>query len=103
MTSARVEKLLEFLKTSPDDPFNYYALALEFSSVAPETAVTYFEKLLYDFPDYLPTYYQAGIFFIDQHDTDRAKTVITKGMPIALAQGNVKTLNELKNLLANLD
>ena len=62
---SRIEMLKSFAEEEPDNPFNIYALALEFIEVDPIQATFHFKKLLGEFPEYLPTYFHAAAFFAD--------------------------------------
>jgi len=57
----RLDKLLEFIKNEPDDPFLKYALATEYLRLG-ETgqALAYFENLVTNHPAYAGTYYHLG-------------------------------------------
>lgn len=103
MPSQRVSMLLDFLKANPNDPFNYYGLAMEFLENDPSQSLHYFTVLLQRFPEYLPTYYQAGKLFIETDQPEQARKVIMDGIELARLQGEQKALQELKNLLANVD
>ncbi len=95
MQAQRIKYLQEEIENFPDDPFNYYALALEYAGG--EKAGVLFEKLLHDFPSYLPVYYQAANYFFEQGDYPRAESLFLSGISLAEKQGNAKTLRELKS------
>ena len=52
----RIELLKEYMDQEPNDPFNIYALAIEYLNENIEKSLTYFTILINDFPSYLPTY-----------------------------------------------
>lgn len=91
-----LDKLLEFYREDPSDPFNVYALALEYAKRDQSKALTFFRALLKDHPDYLPAYYQAAQFFNDAGFETEADDVYKAGISLATAQRNVKTMQELQ-------
>lgn len=97
----RIEHLLQFIKEDPDDPFNYYALALEYQSADKNQATRYFDKLLRDFPDYLPAYYHAAAFFINAESTDKVRQIYEKGIELSIRQSNLHAKKELENAFFN--
>ncbi len=95
MKTAFLEKLLVFYEEDPHDPFNLYALALEYQKHDATQAKEYFEKLLRDFATYLPTYYHAAQFFNSCHWIEKARDTYEKGIQLASEQHNVKAFQEL--------
>lgn len=96
MQAQRIKYLQEEIENFPDDPFNYYALALEYAGSASHEAEPLFRKLLDNFPDYLPVYYQAANYYFDKGDIARAEDIFLAGISLAEKQKNEKTLRELK-------
>jgi tetratricopeptide (TPR) repeat protein len=99
----RIELLEEFYKEQPNDPFNLYSLCLEYKKVNTKKAINLFNQLLQDFPQYLPTYYMAAEFFIEENFLEEALNILNKGMDLAKNLGETKTFNELKNAKTNLE
>ncbi len=97
----RIEQLLQFVKEEPNDPFNLYALALEYQNKDADAAKTYFEKLLQQHPEYLPTYFHAAAFFAEAEKIEKAQQIYLKGIDLAKKQGNQHALRELKNAYQN--
>jgi tetratricopeptide (TPR) repeat protein len=97
----RIAMLKSFVEQEPDNPFNYYALALENIDLDVNSATIYFEKLLKEYPDYLPTYFHAGSFFAELGKIDEAKSIYEKGILLAESQNDEKALKELKNSYQN--
>ena len=62
----------------------------------------YFTELLENHPEYLPTYYHAAYFMIDQGDLNSAKNTFQKGIELAKEQNDQKAVQELQNALQNL-
>lgn len=94
--SPRLRQLLAFYEEDPQDPFNLYALALEYQKTDPEQAAWAFGKLLGDFPDYLPAYYQAAHFFAERAVIDQAKRCFERGIELAERTGHEKAQRELR-------
>lgn len=102
MNPTRIEILKKYHEEDPHDPFPIYALALEYQATDPEKAQQFFEQLLTIHPQYLPTYYMAGIFFADQDEINRALEILLKGLTLAKAQNNPSASRELQAALDNL-
>ncbi|HEX5172428.1 MAG TPA: tetratricopeptide repeat protein [Cyclobacteriaceae bacterium] len=102
MISGRLKQLQKFLDEDPADPFNWYALALEYLKSDQKKALTLFEKLLADFDQYLPTYYQAALLYIQLEESRKAVNVFEKGIALARDQNNLKAANELRSALDEL-
>lgn len=90
-----LRNLLTFYDEDPDDPFNAYALALEYIKYDRQEAGRYFDILLYNHPDYLPTYYHAAEFFSLQGNEKKTEEIYTKGIALALNKNNIKAHQEL--------
>ena len=91
----RIELLKSWIADEPNDPFNYYALALEHQKLASSETTLCFEVLLDKFPEYLPTYYTAAKYF-EEVDATKTRQIYEAGIALALQQNNTKALNELK-------
>ncbi len=96
MNNVRIQQLIRFVQEEPGDPFNVYALAMEYVGEQPQQARLYFNQLLQEHPDYLPTYYHAADLYAQLNERDRAAALYEKGIDLARAQGNQKTLLELQ-------
>lgn len=93
----RAAHLEAFLREDPNDPFNHYALALEFLKTDLNRARELFETLLAKFPDYLPTYYPHAHLLIELGNSAAAEDIFRRGMEIADRKGDQKTLRELRS------
>ncbi|MBX2900365.1 MAG: tetratricopeptide repeat protein [Cyclobacteriaceae bacterium] len=103
MNAARIKMLETFRAEDPTDPFPVYALALEYQQTDREKARQLFELLLDKYADYLPTYYMAGNFFMEQDDLTRAGELWQHGLVIAKAQADYGTMKELQAALDALE
>ncbi|CAG4998573.1 hypothetical protein DYBT9275_02027 [Dyadobacter sp. CECT 9275] len=101
MKNNLLENLLTFYEEDPGDPFNIYALALEYLKFDLSRSEALFSRLLKDFPEYLPTYYHAASFYSEQHHTALAEEIYKKGITLALEQKNVKAHQELTRAFRN--
>ena len=97
MSNERLKQLREFYEEDPSDPFNAYALALEYQKVDVQKATQFFEMLLENHGDYLPTYYHAAKFFQDRGDKDKAIGIYETGISLARKLGDYKSQRELKS------
>lgn len=97
----RIELLRQFISEEPENPFNIYALALELQESEPKESQNLFEKLLIEFPEYLPTYYPAAHFFAEWDDLEKAQETFEKGIELAKTKLETKTLQELNNAYQN--
>ncbi len=102
MNNDRFSILESFLKSEPKDPFNWYAMAMEYKSVDISKSKSHIDHLLAHFPHYLPTYYQAAELLIEVGDKEEAEIILEKGIELAKLQKDQNTLRELQNLLNNL-
>ena len=89
--------LEKFLEEDPGDPFNAYALALEYLHYDPARTRVLFETLLEVHAGYLPTYYHAAKFFQETGDKERAISVFEKGLALARQVNDAKALRELRS------
>lgn len=100
MQELRIKFLQEEIENFPDEPFNYYALALEYLKANRREATNFFDVLISRFPDYLPSYYQAANFFFEEENYSKAEEIFLNGMALAENQNNDKALKELKGSYA---
>lgn len=97
----RITLLKEFASEEPSNPFNWYALAIEYRNNDAEQALPLFDKLLKEFPQYLPTYYTAAVFYAELDMIAAAQVVFEKGIELARQQNEAKALQELQNAYQN--
>lgn len=93
----RIAQLEEFLKEDSNDPFNFYALALEYLKLDSEKASGLFTDLIINHPHYLPTYYPYAHLLIELQQFDKAEEVFKQGIDMARRANDSKTLKELTN------
>jgi len=99
----RIELLEQFIAEDPNDPFNHYALGLEYMKRDVHKALDVFKNLRNDHKDYLATYYQLAKLYEYVGQKDLAVTTYHEGITIATKQRDLKTLQELKSGLEALE
>ena len=93
----RIEKLLDYLKESPNDSFLQHALALEYIKDGKEReARKLFEKILKGDPTYVGSYYQLAQLLERSGEINAALYWYQKGIDVAKAVNNRKALHELQ-------
>jgi Tfp pilus assembly protein PilF len=97
MSSERLNLLHKFYEEDPSDPFNLYALALEYLNTDIAKAEQFFQILLDKHKDYLPTYYHAARLFQDKGEKDKAISVYENGILLARTCGDRKAQRELQS------
>jgi Tfp pilus assembly protein PilF len=96
MQAQRIIFLKAEIEKEPEEPFNYYGLAMEYLDNEPLKAEKLLENLLENFQDYLPTYYKAANLYFDLGKFVAAKNTFEKGILLAEKQNNEKAIRELK-------
>lgn len=99
MQSNRLNKLLDFFKNEPQDPFLKYALATEYLVLQDtETALTYFEDLVQNHADYVGTYYHLGKLYETLNRNEDAIKTYQMGMQIARKANDNHAYAELQTV-----
>ncbi len=88
---------MQFSEEEPDEPFNFYALALEYLKLNPVESMRIFERLMTSHPAYLPAYYPYAHLLIEQKNIGKAEWVFEKGLELAKAVNDLKTFRELQS------
>src|ERR1700724_482638 len=97
MQISRLEKLLEFLKNEPDDPFLKYALATEYVRLNQvDKALEYYENLVNKHPNYSGTYYHLGKLYETLNRKQDALNTYETGMKITREQRDNHAFSELQ-------
>ena len=93
----RIEKLKEFLRSSPRDSFLQHALALECIKMGDDRqARNLFEEILTREPGYIGSYYHLAKLLERMDQTDEAIKWYEKGMEQAKMAGDNHAYGELK-------
>jgi len=94
--ASRIEQLQQFVNEDPTDPFNLYALALEYQKTDERSAVDIFNRLLLEHAEYVPTYYHLGKLYQELTEIEKALHVFEQGIEVARKQNDLKALRELQ-------
>lgn len=99
----RIQKLFDFLKTSPNDNFLKHALALEYIKIS-ETAKarSLFEEILTNSPNYIGSYYHLAKLLEQTGEKENAAAWYEKGMAAAKQAGDNHAYNELQSAYEDL-
>ncbi len=97
MATDRIKQLEKFHEEDPLDPFNSYALALEYLNSDPGKSKLLFEALLRDHKEYLATYYHAARLFQEIGEKEKAIRTYEDGISLARIKGDRKALRELQS------
>ncbi|WP_370086143.1 tetratricopeptide repeat protein [Ekhidna sp.] len=101
MNSERISLLKQFIADEPSNPFNKYALAMEYYEESPDEALNLLRSVLSDHPDYLPSYFKAAHLLWENEDWDEAEEIFKKGIELAERQQDEKATLELKSAYQN--
>jgi tetratricopeptide (TPR) repeat protein len=100
--SVRIDQLLQFINEDPEDPFNHYALALEYCKTDDRRALQILEEVANKHPQYVPVYYQLAGLYARNGQTEKALQTFKAGVAIARNAGDHKTVRELNAGLEEL-
>jgi len=99
----RLQQLQQFFSEDPNDPFNLYALAIEYQKTDTEKSMELFLKLTTEHPKYIPTYYHFGKLLQEIGELKNAQTVFETGIRFAQELNEIKAVRELKAALQELE
>ena len=97
----RIKLLKAYCEEEPENPFNFYALALEYRTIDLSEATHFFDHVLLNFPNYLPVYFPAAQFFHEDGQLLKAKELFTTGITLAEVKGDEKAKKELRAAYQN--
>jgi predicted Zn-dependent protease len=103
MDKNRMALLQKYIDEEPHNPFNRYALAMEYRGSEPELALKLLLELLAAHPDYLPPHYQAGQLLAESGNVRGAVEILKQGMVLAQRQGDQKALQELRKAILEIE
>lgn len=99
MHHIRLQKLLNFLESEPNDPFLKYALATEYLNANDlDKSLEYYEDLLKNHPDYVGTYYHAGKLYEQLDRKADAISTYKKGMEVSRSVKDMHAFSELQGV-----
>jgi hypothetical protein len=97
----RINLLKDYCAEEPQNPFNYYALALEYRESEKAEAAHLFDFVIANFPNYLPVYFPAAQFFFENEELQKAKNLFVAGIELAHVLQDEKAKKELSNAYQN--
>ena len=93
----RLQKLLDFFETEPNDPFLKYALATEYLNLNEiPKALAYYEDLIRNHADYIGTYYHLGKLYEALERKSDALNTYQLGMVVARKANDNHAFAELQ-------
>jgi len=99
----RIQKLLDFLKASPNDNFLKHALALEYIKINNTSkAKELFLEILTVNPDYIGSYYHLAKLLEQTGEKENAIIWYEKGMAEAKKAGDNHAYSELQSAYEDL-
>jgi len=99
----RLEKLLDFIKNEPNDPFLKYALATEYLRLnQTDKALFYYEDLINNHPDYSGTYYHLGKLYEALNRKQEAISTYETGIKITREKRDNHAFSELQTVYNEL-
>ena len=103
MPSDRLETLLQFVESNPQDAFVRYGLAQEYVNRGQlEKAIEEFNTLMADNADYQAAYYHAGQTYLKLGRKAEARETFQKGVELATRSGDSHARGELEAALEEL-
>lgn len=97
----RIKLLKGYCVEESQNPFNYYALALEFREFDKAEAGKLFDFVIVNFPNYLPVFFPAANFFFEKEELTKAKKLFEAGIELAQSLNDEKAKKELTNAYQN--
>lgn len=99
----RIQMLQDLVDKGSQDPFVWYALAMEHRSLGHlQVSLSAFEQVAKRFPDYVPTYLMAAQTAHECDNDEIAKRWAERGVEVATAQVDSHALSELNDFLSAL-
>lgn len=101
--SKRLETIERMIANRPEDPFGWYAKAMELRSLGrPEESLAAFAEVERRFPGYVPTYLMAAQLAAVLGRRDEARAWAERGLVQARTKGDAHALSELQSFLGSL-
>jgi len=96
--------LKKLIEDQPSEPFNRYALAMEYKKTNNhKQALDIFNQLTEESPDYIATYFHYGSILEEVGQPQKALEIYRLGIEKSKVQGEQHAMSELKNALLNLE
>ena len=92
-----------FVAANPKDPFARYGLAMECANAGDcEAAVSHFQQLLADHPDYVAAYHQYAQLLTRLERVAEARQILATGIEVARHAGNEHARSEMQSMLDSI-
>lgn len=101
MNAERIKLLEKYIQEEPNNPFNGYALAMEYYESHPEKSLELLLEIINNHPDYLPSYFKTAHLLWEMDETTRTDKVFRKGIQLAKKLNDTKALQELTSAYQN--
>ena len=102
--SQKLERIRAYAESHPTDPFAWYGVAMELRGLGRlEEAIEAFDKLVREFPAYVPTYLMFGFTLQAAGRSARAREIFEQGLAAAQKAGNNHAAGELQGALDTLE
>lgn len=101
MNIERIKLLESYVKEEPENPFNGYALAMEFYESDPDRSLALLLELTEKHPNYLPTYFKAAHLLWEKENYQATEKLFKKGIQLAEQQSDTKAMHELSSAYQN--
>lgn len=102
--SKRLAMLESMVAKGSTDPFAWYGLAMEYSSLGRlDEALNTFTKLREQSPTYVPMYLMCGQMLVKAGRKAEGREWLEAGIVAARAAGNTHALSELQSAVGDLD
>ena len=103
MSSSRLEQLMNFYESSPNDPFILFALAKEYEGLGQQqNALDHYLKVYQTDPNYIGLYYHLGKLYEIIGEDRKAWDTYTEGLERATKLGDMHARSELAGARLNL-
>jgi tetratricopeptide (TPR) repeat protein len=100
MATNRIEILKQMVEQDPANSFARYGLAMEYANTGdPARAVTEFQALLKEDPNYVAAYYHGGQTLEKLGRLEDAKEIYEKGIEASARKGDAHTRAEIEAAL----
>lgn len=101
MNRDRIKLLEKYIQEEPNNPFNSYALAMEYYESDPEKSAELLLELTMIHPEYLPTYFKAAHLLWEMENQQKTEELFKQGIQLAKQQNDSKALHELSSAYQN--
>ncbi len=104
MDSSRLDKLKNFLESSPNDSFLLFAVAKEYETLGQlDQALKFYRDLKEKDPEYIGLYYHLAMLYEKIQEDMLALDTYKEGIALAKKAGDFHALSELNNAKMNLE